>query len=657
MILHRHSLPILMLCIFFLFFCGILIFVWGQKLKTRGYWLLWIGLFSILGGIGVDGGLFSDHSLSIQSWTSGWIGDPQDLHSIKVGVLQDFLGLAMSFFSVMIAGLFLCLKNKILFHEKRAEKIFSALAFSTAGMVIAWIAVPLWLNFSGIFLTSLGGFLAISARCDDESEAGLAAYFLSEKAFGFLVGFCGACILSSHDAVSGVALLSQGSTAWIGYLLVLMSLLIFTQPFPLLGWRVCRSNVFTPAQTLLCQIFPTWATFVLLLRLDSELSLFQDFQVLAWVSLLSALLAFLGGLFQTSWKESLGAWLVGGFSVVYSSFIFNGPLPALSLLIGMSLAGLCFSLIGSCSHKTLEKAQTQRPLYGSYWIRCALFLAAASGTGMIGFVSATGGLRWIYQSTHLPLAIALFCIFNFFLFALLGWKLSWKISHFLPNVRSKESHESYWSSIVVLYCFIFLSLGVVWTGNISANVIYGFEGLQFLPVLFDHFFTTTRGSERLNVLDLHREEFLSVSALYWGIVFLAFLSAYWGFNKRRDKSFKKFFLAPRITQFIAEGYGVETPCRTLYKSLQWLGQTTENLVDYQIWSKHLPSLFYLIFKWTSIWINQLDIWLSNGLISVVKRGVNTSAKVLQRIHTGDVQWSLFFILCSAFALLFKILKL
>jgi nitrate reductase NapE component len=430
-------------------------------------------------------------------------------------------------------------------------------------------------------------------------------------------------------------------STWIGSTLLVIGLFIQMQPFPLLGWIVSDSETYPPLRTLLNQLLPAWAAFPLLLRLEPHfvnLGLFPGF---GWFALCSSLLAVLTGLFQRKWRVGLGSWLAAGFSLSCALLAFSGPVPAMGMLIGVSLGAMVLSGAAIALEDDCTKNDANRKR--AIWIKIAVFLGAAAGTGTLGFVSAHGGLRWIYQSIALPGGLtALFLVVLFF-FVLLGWRLSWCVN------RLQTASEAPWFTILSLFVWILLSLGFVWTGTVTGGVLSG-DPDRLVHSFFALFFGT-RSVELENASDL-----ITASSLYWGALILAFATAYWTSGRSEDRWMTLADFMPKTSKFLAGGYGIDAMVERINIGITWFGNFAENLIDQKIWSDWVPKILFQGIRTVSGAVNELDFRISAQIGTGLRRSVEIPAKILQLIQTGDLRWYLFFALGSGFALLLHFLK-
>jgi hypothetical protein len=361
-----------------------------------------------------------------------------------------------------------------------------------------------------------------------------------------------------------------------------------------------------------------------------------------WISLCTTLLAVMSGLFQQQWRQALGIWLSAGFSLACSVLSFSGSASALSLIVGVSLGALVLSIAATSLEPYavgVEAAQSK-----AVWVKAAIFMGAASGTGMVGFVSATGGVRWILSALQLSGGASALFLFVLFCFVLLGWKLAWTIK------KLGDQSNASWLTILSLLICIAMSLGMVWTGSISGNLFLGLSD-QLWASVFDSLF----GPKSIEFL--HPEEFWSASSLYWSVLILAFFCGFWLSGRKNDQwlIFSKYI--PKTSGFLASGYRVDKLSEQGIHGISNFGKHVELVVDYKIWNQGIPKVLFIVTRWVSRLFNSVDQKISRRLESSLRIIVEVPAKLLQLVQTGDIQWYLFFALSSGFALLSHYLKL
>ncbi len=641
------ALPLLSFSILTLLFCGFVVLCLGKVLPGKGSWLIWAGVVFFTTAIGLDAGIFFKEEFRTHVWKSGWIWSREDLGAITVGILQDPIGIGMGSLSALLATALL-MNHRLFTQEPRPDKVFAAVAISTAGVALAWNSLTPWLVFAGLVITLVGGFVSLGSRWDSNLDAGIAARFLWERAAGFLLAFSGTCILASsrlalllNQPEVWASLDGQLESTWIGSILLVTGLFIQMNPFPLLGWIVSDSELSPPIRTLLNQIFPAWAAFSLLVRLEPHFRSLGLFPGFGWFALASCSLTVFTGLFQKHTRLGMGAWLSAGFSMSGALLAFSGPVAGISMLLGVTLSAFCLSIAIAIVPPDCPTTVSNRQR--ALWIKAAMFLSAAAGTGVFGFISATGGVRWMMEGMNLSGVIS-FYLFTLAFFVFLRWKLTWNV------VGVQNYSDASWLSVFSLFFLIILSLGVVWTGTVSGALVMDHSD-QILPSLFAFFFSP-------EALELPNSgDYISASSLYWGSILLAFMTAFWISGRKKEDQWNILFdVIPRASQFLAQGYKIDLGGQKFGNGIIWMGKWAERIVDEMVWSRWIPRGLFRGVRSVASFASDLDFQLSNGLMGTLRTLVEVPAKVLQLIQMGDVRWYLFFALSSGFALLAHFLK-
>lgn len=625
---------------------GMLTFVWGRKLPAKGTWLLWSGLILLLVGAGLESGLFFREEFHTKIWISGWILSRNDPGAITLGLFQDLFGLTFFVLATLVSAGFL-LNGGFLRHSY-PERTLAALAISTSGIALVSLSLTPWLVFAGLLLTILGGGLSFGTHWDLDAESKVAVRFLWESAIGFLLAFFGASVLASaqfplflnETGLWSAAETSLG-TATLGSILMMAGLFVQTHPFPLLGWVVAESKQCPPQRILLNQIFPAWASFVLLLRLEHQFRGLELFPGLGWIALASAALAVLSGFFQKSWRVALGLWLVAGYSLSFALLAFSGKAPALALLLGVSLSALTQANLGTALQDKEEAGPTPTQAKAT-WLKSLSFIAAAAGTGVVGFVSMAGGLQWILHAMDSPAIVATFLIL-LFLFVFLGWRVAWRVT------KLSETSNASWAVFLSSSLWLLLSLAVVWTGTGTGGAVVGSPD-RLLPSLLDALLGV-QSPDLKETADL-----FSASGFYWGVLIAAGVGAYWTSGRKEDLWASLAEVFPRLSAFFEKGFQVDVLYRKFGSALIALGRLAQNIVDNKIWSNWIPTGCSFVLEKISVVIHRMDAAISASIDGSVRRMVEVPGKTLQLIQTGDLRWYLFFVMISGFALLAHYLK-
>ena len=393
-----YGTPILLASyLFVLFLAGLGVLVFGKRRQNYATWIVGILLAGLLAVVALGWSSLVEEGLHEKRWLTGWILPRDEPGAITVGVLQDPLGLTMVALATILSGIVL-LNRGLLAKEPSPERYKAAFAISTAGVSVSWIAMTPWLAFVGIGLAILGGFISLGSRWDTDDEANVAMRFGWEKSWGLFLAFLGACILAGSrspldwaNAENWAAL--PGSSDEIGAGLLAAGLFIQLQSFPLTGWIITSSGSPPVLRVVLNQVLPALSVFGVLIRLEPQFRSVGILPVFGWVALGSALFTIGSGFLQTQGRQGLSLWISAGFSVVFSTLAFSGQWVATAVLIGLALGAAAFSIAVSAFEVKGPKGASNRTK--SDWIRVACFAAVAAATGVLGFVSAGGILRWL----------------------------------------------------------------------------------------------------------------------------------------------------------------------------------------------------------------------------------------------------------------------
>ena len=650
MIETQHSLTATALSLFALMGLSGIVFCWGKKIPGKGSWLIWVGILLIFAAISVDSGLLLQEGFQLKAWGSGWVLPKDEMSAITVGVMHDLVGTAMAVLTLLISGVFLMNQSRVS-KEPHSERIHAALGAATVGVILSWNSLTPWLGLVGLLIAVLGGVMVYGGRWDTEAEAKIASRFLFERFSGILLALLGICILIisrtalAFHSLNHWASDGESQNTFCGAFLLAAGLFIQLQPFPFLGGLIMQSNLFSMARILLLQVFPAWARFAFFVRFYSEFKAIGIFPGLGWIALGSAFLSLLSGLFQKQWRQSLRLWLASGFSVSLGILAFTGPFASMAMLFGMSLCALSFAGAASTLNEShagdsAEKEATR----SSIWVKAILFLSICAGTGVIGFISAAGGVRGMAQALEAGTFNATLFVVVFFIFVLLGWKMAWKTSK-MP-VKEEVTYISLFS---LLLCQ-FLSFGMIWTGSIANEVDFS-ESTHIWRSLLNEFF------QKESVTLPSPETFYTASGLYWGALSIGVIAAYWTAGRREDRWMKFFEFAPRLSAFLSQVYRMDQVALRVIAGIRAIGKWVEGVIDFKFWTQIIPDGLAGAVKTVTLVMNRIDHQLHTGIHTGLRKTVETPARFLQFIHLGDVRWYLLFALGSGFAILAHFLNL
>ncbi|MGK5083590.1 hypothetical protein WDW37_09820 [Bdellovibrionota bacterium FG-1] len=628
---------------------GIVLMLWGRKLPRQGDWLVGLGLAALMIDAGIGWIALSEDSFQPQTWLRGWIWPRAEEGAITVGMVRDAVGLAVAVLTVLVSACLLLVTSGTV-RVTRAARLYAALAVSCAGVAFAWFGLTPWLALAGSVLTIVGGFLALGSYWGLSSEAALATRFGWERSWGFILSLVGLCVLAGARAPLSMVGASSWSetTDFMGASFVFLGAMVQLQPFPFLGWGTHDSITPGFARIVLAQVFPAWASLALLLRLEPRFREAGIFPFFGWVGLASAFLSAASGVFRNQWRLSLSAWLSSAFSLAVAFLAFNGPSSAFCMFLGAGLAASALAGFGSNLDEIALAADREKTANIQVWSRVGCGLAAAMGTGFLGFVTAGGNVHWFLFAIAQP-ALATASILVFFLFAFLGWKVAWMaISVKAPAKWTakppKQAADVSWNAVLAPFVLIVLGLGVVWTGTATGGVVLGNPDC-FLTSFLTQFFGAAANNWG------EEGSYGTASALYWGVLLIASVAAYLTAGKRPHLWPAISRSLPRFSAFVASGYGVDPFFEKVAEVLSRVGRASTWLVDREIWGFWLPHGLTTALRRGAAAIALGDSRFSFWVGGALRRWVEVPSKVLQVIQNGDVQWYLFFAVGSGIAIL------
>lgn len=640
------------LCLLALLAVGLAVFLfkslWGFKFYKSGRWPIG-GMFVVLIGVALFGSFeFLENGHQVQTLNRGWIFPRHEIGAITVGILLDPLALTMTALVATIAFIMLASRS---FFSKEAHCEESALAISTAGVILAWVAMTPWLAFLALVFVIFAGFVALGSKRNSDQDSDIATRFGWERCWGLAFIVLGAAILAGTRTMlnwdhwvhfaehgensSGVWLASsalQHRSDLIGAGFLLIGLFIQLQIFPFMGWVGRRYENSFPLQIVLSQIFPAWVVFALLIRLEQPFRSIGVFPLFAWIPLVAGAMTLGTSLLQMQGRVGVSGWIAAGFSIAFAALASIGVSSAFYILLGVSLGGIAFS-IAVFAMAGGGRNEQNRSI--GWLIIC--FLAVAAGTGMLGFVSSGGFISWIAGATSSPLVQGFF-VLVYFLLVLQGWKLAWMC------VWLKEEEAGSWYSILGPLFLVFFALGVCWTGTLTGGALFGNPDTLFSSLSSMLFGVSVQPAT--GQFAVGENEMVSSFWLSFGVQLIGFLAAYWTSGRKHHFWGNLTQSFPKISGFMVNGYYTEQLGFRLFIGIRWIGDTVEWITGKEIWGRWIPHVLSLGINRGSQWVALVDAKLSQSLNLISLFFVEISAEGLQRIQNGDVQWYLLFALGS-----------
>ena len=534
---------------------------------------------------------------------------------------------------------FVILNRGLLVKEERPQRLYAAAVFCAAGEALAWTSQTLWVALAGLGLTVIGGFISLGAGSNAPNEARSAVRYGTDKAWGLTLAILGACALASGglDLWSAEKVVSGSAHGLLGAFLLTAGILIQLQSFPFLGWTVIRTELLPISRTVFPQIFSAWASLAILVRSEAALRSIGVFPVFGWVALGSVVFSCISGLVQTQWRAGLSLLASASFSLSVAALAFGGVYPALAIAVSTGVALTIFSLTGSSLGGEALEHEAKPTRNRAIFAKTATFFAALSGTGMIGFWCG-GRLEWLSQSLSDPGILAAVTA-ALFLVSLLFWKTSWAIADLRKTVSSS------WFSVISPFFVLLMSLGVIWTGNLSGGGVPGNP---------DSVMPSFANLSPLSGSSPDPNSFVTASYFHWGALFVAIMVAYWAHSQKFWKNLHKSM--PGMAGFLTDAYRLDGVAKKGLFALIWIGSGSEKLLGFKLWKEWLPMAFGWVIRKVSSAFSQLDQGMTRGMSVGVRRVTDGSSKMLQQIQNGDVQWYLFFAIGSGVAILISFLR-
>ncbi len=639
-----NNLQILSLGIFFTALFGLMLYIFGDKLQKYSRWIFFLVL-AFFSGVVFYVAAGQEPTFAPVSWARGWVLPRDVAGAITVGLWVDaftFVGLALALLLTALLGGFLSLAPKTIVWVR----IVPAFLMSIAGFSICVTALTPWMVFIGLFLIILGGTVVLGATWKSNEDATLGIRFALERSSGLFCSIFGACILASSN--SSLLLNQQsGSLEPLGAALLLLGFFFQFQSFPFSARRFSQAQVPLAVSVFISQILPGWAALFFLVRLEASLKGSGILWAYGWLCLLSAVLSTGEGLFQTRSTKGIAVWISAGFAFASALFAFAGAQAGFVWGIGVGLSGLSLSLLigeQGRQEKAKKTGNKKDKIEASTRARFTVsrFFACAAGTGLLGFVSSIGGFHGFIHGLESAPVVVCYSI-AIFLLVLLGWK------NFFQLNRDTTVTELSLVQVIFSALLVVLSLSFVWDGSLFGGVVLD-RADQLVPSVLKKVFSQVQNNTQRSESDL-----IALGG-YWGMFFLAFLAAYWGFGRKKEVlvSFSNKF--SRIFGVVEEGYGVDRAFLGALRLISYAGEQVYRIVDQRIWDRLLPNGLTRVIEKGSQAATLMDLRFFARLSGILRSGVEIPAKSLQLIQNGNVQWYLFFAVASGIALLLNFLK-
>jgi hypothetical protein len=551
--------------------------------------------------IGAIGALPGAEGAWEQQWSSLFrVGFRVDLHTTFLHATGAFLGLV---FLVVYRG--------------RGDAVArgSATLFSALGFSIAWLSLTLWTSLVGLSLTLVGALISRLPEWDDEGEADGVSQFVKERFLGVAIALCGTATWVS----------ATPGSAWVGGVGIVLGLFLQFGPYPFLNGAVRPTRDSGLSRVILTQLAPAGAALAPLINRAEDLTRVGVFPHFGWIACAGAFLALFTGLFSTRRSSGFAAWLVSGFCLALTTLCFAGSQAGTSIFIGLFLGA------GALAASRLAGGAA------------ALTLGILSGAMVLGFPGSISAPGWV-SLLESGVASGAVYAFGFLLFGfmLLTWCV---VSHEVhASIRDQKTEDT--PTIVAISFWILGSFAVFWIGRWlgawvdSSSDSFGFEPLVALAVKSTPLSTQQTGAW----------VFLQLFVVAAGLGFAL------GRRGDRDPWMTLAKKIPRISGFVAQGYGTRELLLSLTRGVSQASSKLTYAIEELLWSRWIPAGIHRVLGAVSGSIDRIDGSIRGALDRLVYQAVDAPGKFLQVIQNGDVRWYLTFALGSALAVLLHFLR-
>ncbi len=590
---------------------GVVLFFFGKKIIRQGDWLAAAFLFgeatvSLFYYKRFQWGLYPAHQ---KAWS--WIWNKNEIPAVRLGFLQDKVGVLLAFV-VFFISFVMVLQRKIISQKEGGERFNASVIISSLGVALAWMALTPWFGLLGVGLIITGGVISMSAVWHKESEANRLGLFLKEKMCGLFFLFLGMCVLASN-AVStvGVAILFVGLVASLNF-------------FPFYKWFLEGSKSECFLESVLVQVYLGWAGYSFLYRLEPELRATGFLVWIGWYSVFSALLSILSGITQKNWKYAQGFWLSGFFSMAVAALCLIDRTSGVSLLLSGGITSVAFVLFGlSFDQKGCANQSTRKKFWFS---KVGLVICGLSGVGFVGFLSSYGIIHLISRFVGISGL--------FFLQSVLMWKI------IVDCLEKRKTVSAPWVLVLTPYFLLVLSFGFFWSASFS-----GFEENDLLVRL---------GFDLL--VDLEKYKVGAKLWTHFSIILLSFIFVFWRVAEKKDFLGRIEQRGAIVFSFLRAAYRVDVVFSKSLKILLLFENIIEKRMITGMFLGWAPRFVYKCSRVVVVGVCFVQERFSGLVNSTIKSVFVISAKALQLIQNGGLQWHVFFALGSGMVLLVYFLR-
>jgi len=573
---------------------------------------------------------FQKNSWESQNWNFGWVLPKGELGSVSIGISFDFATLMAGVFSSFIA----LLSHVYLWSRgmsASSSRMIGAVGMGLVGTVAAWASTSLWGSFVGLAFCLLSGVLALSAHWDQGTSAFTLHAFTVERVCALGLAILGA----SYSAGS---LESASNTSLF---LLVMGLLIFIQPFPLLSALTKEISGGTFGRVFLAQALPVWTVVAIFYRHSAIFASDELRMILGSVGSIGALLAALTGFLQSNWKSSFALWVSAAGMLMISILGIVGPVAAVSVAAAMLLAVLALSITGDSSDATSREGAAELTGQSPRAIQQVLIgLSVVCGMGGPLFVGASGYHAFLFHAISGAPMRATWVVVSLSAVSVLGFLSAARLMSSLPSKRVRNQKWSTWVSALTLLS----GLGVFWMGTLT-----GYE-----PSVFSDALT---GSVLIHAISTPLAQLPSPLMVAVQVLILSvtgFIA--WWINQSK-KSWTKVGgpKTRRVLTFVSAGYETDRVFETLLSGFQYLGTLVRTWIDERTFALFFPQALSRGVTTLGRFGYRIDTLLSRSWVRLFSALGDGMTAGLRQAHSGNLQWYITFAIGSGIALLIHFL--
>lgn len=607
------------------FSMGAMLLYFGDRFRKQTRAISAVGFLLLAGGLVRELVLLLERNGTPQQFVISWVGISEGT-GIHFGISSDLFGIVLSLVATVIC-LMLVTFIDLFGNYGKVERLCTALAFGLGGSVMVFASATLWTALVGLIFVAAGSFFALGDRWHENAgSADDASNLIFHRIIGLVIAILGGCILipEANLGISSDEVWSSSPAILTGASFLFFGLILQLRAFPFLGWVSRSPNHALMVHLILCQWFPFLASTTLLVRLAGKFEALGLSDIFGWIALMSGLMTAVCAVMQEKWERVLTSVVPALSCFVFAVILFEGPPTGVTLFLGMgiSIVALALFLIISDRHSS-----------NSSLLQAGVIAATFSALGGVGFVGAKGVFEVIWASLEeIPRAVFLGVALLFNILALMKIFWIWR------QPQGKAPSPAPAGRVVTVFVLVVASLGVVWLGRLSGGVFES-NGDVISSSLVAQFFTAVQEQKQVDVF------YTIALAVYFGVFFVGAVLSYWLFVVRAKRPVE----ASRIQKLIEGGYGSQKFRRLFIGSVSRAVGVVERHLEETLWARILSPRLRKSIQILSHRAVRFDHLILRTGDFVSYQLIHRSARALQFLQNGDLQWYLLIGVSSGFA--------